>query len=87
MRKFGRRADLALEASERDRVRVVPRANPLQRAGPLQERVFGQVDLAHAAAADQFLEAVLPKSACPCGFLSQPVHEVHPADDRAATDD
>ena len=52
VRQLGRRADLALEAGQRHRIGVVSGPNPLERAGPLEQRVFGQIDLAHSAAAD-----------------------------------
>src|SRR5271169_911858 len=73
VRKLGRGADLAFETSECNRVGVLAGANSFESAGPLEQGVFREVDLAHSSAANQAFEAVLAESPRPSRFLPEPI--------------
>ena len=78
MRELGGSLHLALEAGQHARVAGFFGANDLYRAGALHKLVLGQVDLAHAAGAQEPLEPVLAQLAGLIGLATQPADRVHP---------
>ena len=86
MRQLRRRTDLAFEAREHLRIARLLGADHLHGAGTLHHLVFGQIDLAHAAAAKEAFEAVLAELLGDESFVPQRVDRVD-ADDGDHCDD
>jgi hypothetical protein len=68
---------LALESGQHLGIARLLRANHLDGAGPFHQHVLGQIDIAHAAAADEPFELVLSHLPGPQHFVAQRVDRAH----------
>ena len=85
VRELGRRANLALEAGEDAMVADQVVADQLDRTGAFEQLMFGQIDLAHAAAAQSSTQTVLVQEAGAVGLDSQSIDRVRAKDRRERT--
>ncbi len=87
VRQAGRRTDLAFEAGENLPIAGTLGMNQLDGTGPLQHAVLGEIDLAHAAGAEQFDEAVLADLPGFVDFAAQGIDQVGADDGRRRGDE